>query len=569
MAGPVSAAPIQDATDVVDRLARARVVPVVVIDDAAQADGLGDALVAAGITAVEVTLRTAAGIDVVRRLAGRGDLLVGAGTVLTAAQVDDVVGAGALFVVSPGLDADVVARCLERGVLPLPGVATATEVQRAVALGLSTLKFFPSSQLGGLPTMSALAGPFPGVRFFPSGGVGPDEARELLASELVVAVGASWVAPRADIAAGDLDGLAQRARTTLARVLGSEATGDERTHDESTAAAPAPRAPAPAAGAPVVTLGETMLLFHPPGTGTLAHAPSVAVGIGGAESNVAVALTRLGAPATWIGVLGDDGAGDRIGRELRGEGVHLVVRVDPSVPTGIMIKERPTPGTARVTYHRRGNAGSRLAPADVPLDAIRSASCLHVTGITPALSDSARDAVLLAVDTAVAAGVPVSFDVNHRPSLWRDRDPVPLYRRIAAAATLLFAGEDEAGLLLGDDVSHDAEISTVLETMLDALAALGPRHVVVKRGADGCVARVDGVRYERAAVPVAVVDTVGAGDAFVAGYLAEFVSGLPVESCLETAVTVGAFQCSVPGDWEGLPRRRDLALLGAREPVTR
>ncbi|WP_158261907.1 bifunctional 4-hydroxy-2-oxoglutarate aldolase/2-dehydro-3-deoxy-phosphogluconate aldolase [Labedella gwakjiensis] len=552
----MSGEPAPDATaDVVDRLARAGVVPVVVIDDATHADGLGDALVAAGITAVEVTLRTTAGLDVVRRLAARGDLLVGAGTVLTAAQVDEVADTGATFVVSPGLDADVVARCLDRGVLPLPGVATATEVQRAVSLGLSVLKFFPSSQLGGLPTMSALAGPFPGVRFFPSGGVGPDEARDLLASELVVAVGASWVAPRSDIAAGDLDGLATRAKAALARVLGDGHSGTE----------PAQRASDPTEGTPIVTLGETMLLFHPPGTGTLAHTPSVAVGIGGAESNVAIALARLGAPATWVGVVGDDGAGDRIVRELRGEGVDLIVRVDPYVPTAVMLKERPTPGTARITYHRRGNAGSRIGPADVPLDAIRSASCLHVTGITPALSDSARDAVLLAVDTAVAAGVPVSFDVNHRPSLWRDRDPVRLYRRLASAATLVFAGEDEARLLLGDDVSVDADVSSVAA----ALAAFGPRHAVVKRGADGCVAVVDGVQYERAAVPVAVVDTVGAGDAFVAGYLAEFVSGLPVEGCLETAVTVGAFQCSVPGDWEGLPRRRDLALLAATEPVTR
>ncbi|KQQ06352.1 hypothetical protein ASG06_02460 [Rathayibacter sp. Leaf185] len=314
----------------------------------------------------------------------------------------------------------------------------------------------------------------------------------------------------------------------------------------------------------MVTLGETLALFHT--HGSLAHAGSVDVGIGGAESNVAIALVRLGAEATWIGVLGADSAGERVLRELRGEGVDLVVRRDAEAPTALMIKERPTPATARVTYHRRASAGSTLRPADVPADLVRRASCLHVTGITLALSESAREAALEAVRLAVEAGVPVSFDVNHRPTLWRGRDAAEAYREVARAATLVFAGEDEARLLVGAE--KDAHRLDPLG-LAHALADLGPRHAVVKLGPAGCVAVVDGAELRRAALPITAVDTVGAGDAFVAGYLAEYVQGLPPEDCLGTAVTVGAFQCLAPGDWEGLPRRSDLALLTASEPVQR
>lgn len=173
-----------------------------------------------------------------------------------------------------------------------------------MGLRLSVLKFFPSSLLGGLPALEALAGPFPGVRFFPSGGVDVEEARLLLASPLVLAVGASWLASRADVAAGDSSALAETARAALERVRRP--------------ALPLPALEQRDSSGPIVTLGETLALFHT--HGSLAHAGTAEVGIGGAESNVAIALVRLGAAATWIGVLGTDSAGDRVLRELRGEG---------------------------------------------------------------------------------------------------------------------------------------------------------------------------------------------------------------------------------------------------------
>jgi len=193
--------------DVLSVLSATRLVPVVVLDHAGDADGLAGALVAGGLPVAEVTFRTAAAADSIRAMSARGDILVGAGTVLTPAQVDLAVAAGARFVVSPGLSRAVVERAHELGVLALPGAVTATEVQAALELGVSMVKFFPAGTCGGAAAISALAGPFGGVRFVPTGGVGPKNLGEYLAVPAVAAVGGSWMVPRDLVKAGDLVGI--------------------------------------------------------------------------------------------------------------------------------------------------------------------------------------------------------------------------------------------------------------------------------------------------------------------------------------------------------------------------
>lgn len=208
-------------TDTLAALSAARLVPVVVLDDAALAGPLAEALVAGGLPVAEVTFRTAAAPDAIRAMADRGDVLVGAGTVLTPEQVDQAVAAGASYVVSPGLSRAVVERCQEHGVLALPGAVTATEVQAALELGLTTVKFFPAGTSGGAPAIAALAAPFAGVRFVPTGGVGPGNLHDYLAIPAVAAVGGSWMVPRDRIAAGDLDTV----RRLTAEAVALAATG--------------------------------------------------------------------------------------------------------------------------------------------------------------------------------------------------------------------------------------------------------------------------------------------------------------------------------------------------------
>jgi 2-dehydro-3-deoxygluconokinase len=310
----------------------------------------------------------------------------------------------------------------------------------------------------------------------------------------------------------------------------------------------------------VLTLGETMALFSAVDAGSLAQVDNFRLSMGGAESNVAIGLARLGTPAMWIGRVGSDETGARVLRELRAEGVSVSATVDPEAPTGLMVKSRFAPQLVHVLYHRRGSAGSRLSPADITPALIRSADLLHISGITPALSPSASAAIEYAVDVAVEAGTPVSFDVNHRASLWSADEASDCYRRLASRSTLVFAGEDEARILVDADGP---------ERLAAAICELGPQQAVIKLGAEGCVALIDGVAYSHAAVAVEVVDTVGAGDAFVAGYLSELMAAADPAARLETAVRCGAFACLGTGDWESFPHRANLGLLAGGDPVQR
>jgi 2-dehydro-3-deoxyphosphogluconate aldolase/(4S)-4-hydroxy-2-oxoglutarate aldolase len=205
---------------VLERLARIRIVPVVVIDDAARATELAAALMAGGIPCAEITLRTEAGAAAMAAAASVPGFTVGAGTVLTPDDVDRSADRGAEFIVSPGFDEQVVERALARGLGVLPGIATATELQRARRAGLDAVKFFPADRLGGLDTIAALAAPFPTMRFVPSGGVGPHNAADYLAHPAVLAVSGSWMVPRSEIAAGAFDAIERLTAQAVAVVGG-------------------------------------------------------------------------------------------------------------------------------------------------------------------------------------------------------------------------------------------------------------------------------------------------------------------------------------------------------------
>lgn len=331
----------------------------------------------------------------------------------------------------------------------------------------------------------------------------------------------------------------------------------------------------PGGGPRVVTLGETMALMHSPGVGSLAHVPTVDVGVGGAESNAAIGLSRLGIHAAWLSRVGDDELGRRVVREIRAEGVEVIGVADPERPTGLMIKSHPVANSTAVRYYRAGSAASALTPADLPAGLIEDAEVLHLSGITPVLGDTARHTVRAALERARSAGVRVSFDVNFRATLATREQAAPIFAEIAAGADIVFGGPEELSLLLdaaaGPDpypvpTSPDDE-----EQLLRALAAQGIGEVVDKRGPDGAWALVDGELTEAAGHRVDVVDTVGAGDAFVAGYLSAHLEGLGVAERLARANACGAFMCMSPGDWEGAPRPADLEALTSSDadPVRR
>ncbi len=319
-----------------------------------------------------------------------------------------------------------------------------------------------------------------------------------------------------------------------------------------------PNHPPPAG---LVTAGETMGLLVQATPGAPRNGEAMCFGIGGSESNVAIGVRRLGVPAAWIGRIGDDAAGALILRELRAEQVEPIAAVDPA-PTGLMIRWRPAALYGRVEYHRRGSAGAQLRAADIPEGVVTRAAAFHATGITLALGADPAAAVTHGMAVARAASVPVSFDLNFRRALWTEAEAAPALSAAVRQADVVFAGAEEAAIVTGAAKPLDAAL---------ALEAMGPQQVLITLGAAGCLARIDGTTHEvpaRAVGPM-VLDTVGAGDAFVAGYLAELIGGAAPARRLATAVAAGAWAVTVAGDWEGMPDRRALALLDTTEPVIR
>jgi len=298
----------------------------------------------------------------------------------------------------------------------------------------------------------------------------------------------------------------------------------------------------------VVTIGETLATVRSETVGALSVGSNLRLSFAGAESNVAIGLTRLGHHVRWTGCVGDDDLGRMVVRSLRGEGIDTsYVRVVNDAPTALLVKHQRMAHVSRVAYYRSGSAGARIS-TDLAVAAVADGPrLLHVTGITPALSASAAEAIAMAVTTARQAGALVSFDVNYRAALWpRDRAAAAL-QPLSVQADIVFASEDE----------------------LDLLIPLGKDNVVViTRGADGAAVITADGKHEHPAVDVVAVDTVGAGDAFVAGYLSGLLDGLDVESCLQRGSATAAFAVSTHGDWEGLPTRAELSLLDCDEELT-
>ncbi|MGI8870287.1 MAG: sugar kinase [Mycobacteriales bacterium] len=295
----------------------------------------------------------------------------------------------------------------------------------------------------------------------------------------------------------------------------------------------------------LITLGEAMvLLLAEPGV-PVTEASSFRRLVAGSESNVAIALARLGYRVGFAGRVGADAFGTVVRRAIRGEGVDTSrLRGDDGAPTGVLVRDARPGHATEVLYLRAGSAGSRLAPGDVDDDYVASARILHVTGITPALSTTAADATYRAADAARGAGMVVTLDPNVRRRLGPLEQTLGRIRPLIRRADVVLAGRDEAIALTG---TPDAEAAA------HRLLGAGPRLVVIKDGANGSTA-YDGT--DVLPVPAAsavLVDPVGAGDAYAAGFIDGLLRGTDVAAALHGGTALGALAVGAAGDVEGLP----------------
>ncbi|MFE7710426.1 sugar kinase [Streptomyces sp. NPDC057486] len=311
----------------------------------------------------------------------------------------------------------------------------------------------------------------------------------------------------------------------------------------------------------VVTVGETMAALR--ATGPVKLARPMELSVAGAESNVAIGLARLGHDVSWVGAVGDDEFGALVLRTLRAEQVDVShARADTEGrPTGLLVREDGIGDLAKVRYYRAGSAGAALRPPDV-LAALRPGMrVLHLTGITPALGASAAETVLVAAERARELGATVCLDVNYRARLWSTEQARRTLLPLTHRSDILIASADELHLVGSDP-------SLAEEEAVAALIAEGRREVVITRGGDGaCVTTLEGT-VDSGVRTVPVRDVVGAGDAFVAGYLSALLDDLDVVERLQRATATGAFAVATRGDWEGLPTRSELALLDSPAGTT-
>lgn len=316
----------------------------------------------------------------------------------------------------------------------------------------------------------------------------------------------------------------------------------------------------------VFTFGETMVLFQPEQMLPLEYIHQFPKKIGGAESNVAIGLTRLGHSVTWFSKLGNDPFGRYVLKSIRGEGVDVAsCLLTDEAPTGLLFKEQLSPEDMNVYYYRKGSAASLMQPEELDAGAIAAARILHISGITPALSDSAFATVMEAIEIAKRNGTMIVFDPNLRLKLWSAEQAKKTFNDIAASADVILPGLDEGQLMTAE---------TDVEAVAEALAGDSDKIIVIKLGDQGAYLHSKEQKAYIEGFPVnRIVDPVGAGDGFAAGVISGLLREEPLEQAVRRANAIGAMVVCVSGDIEGLPTfeavERFMKPAGANRDVKR
>lgn len=303
----------------------------------------------------------------------------------------------------------------------------------------------------------------------------------------------------------------------------------------------------------IVLLGEPMGLFMANEPGAISKVKTFTASIAGAEYNVAVGLARLGHTPAYCTRLGFDPMGEKILDGMRGNGIatDLVMQADGEL-TGFMMKSSTQTGDPDIAYYRKGSAASKISPHDIDSLDLYGCERLHVTGIFPAVSESALSATRRLIRRAQALDIPYSFDPNLRPQLWADKKQMVLtLNSLAEGAETVLPGIGEGRQLTGQDTP---------EGIAAFYHGMGVRNVVVKLGADGAYFSEKGGKCGISpGFPVEkIIDTVGAGDGFAAGVVSALAEGEPLEQAAFRGNVIGAIQITHKSDNEGLPTREQL-----------
>ncbi|MDD7794770.1 sugar kinase [Clostridium sp. 'White wine YQ'] len=313
----------------------------------------------------------------------------------------------------------------------------------------------------------------------------------------------------------------------------------------------------------VITIGDGMIAMCPIQKGPIIFSNTFERKVGGAELNVAIGCSRLGLKSGWISRLGNDDFGKYILKTIRGEDVDISeVKLVDGYQTSVYFREVLSDGSSRSFYYREKSPTSTMNPEDLNEEYFKNAKILHITGVFPSINKNNQSVFIEAVKLAKKLNLKVSFDPNIRLKMWTKEEAKYFIQRILPSVDILLIGDKEVELLLED---------TNIEKAIETFHGYGIEKVIVKRGAKGAIGSDGKNIYEVPAIkPKALVDTVGAGDGFAAGFLTALLKGETLESCVTFANAVGSLVVGVEGDNEGLPYYDDVLVhLGQAKKIER
>lgn len=531
---------------VYDRLEQARLVPVIRIEDAAKALPLARAVWEGGLSCVEITFRTPCAAQVIQIISKEfPGMLVGAGTVLTPAQAAEAVEAGAQFIVSPGLNPKTVRWCLGHEITVIPGCATPSDVESAMRLGLTVVKFFPAEASGGLGSLKAMSAPYPGVRFMPTGGICEENLLPYLENPKVLACGGSWMVNDGLIRTGSFEKITE---------LCSRAAALVRSKERPAAKDPAVSFPVFAEDRPLqaLGLGELLLRLSTEGTERISGSRRLLEYPGGAELNVMAGLSQLGLRAGILSKLAENSLGFFLRAEVRRTGVNdrfLLPDTSHGARTGLYFFERGcSPRKSSVLYDRKNSSFTHLAADDIPQEAFGSAQLFYTSGISLACLSQATQILKRFKE----AGSLVAFDVNYRAALWGEEEARSAISAILPFVDILFISEESCRRMFRRTGRREDLLRYFAEEFGIPVVVSSYRTVQDSRtqsfGSLLYRAEDDAFFEEEPYRNIEITDRIGSGDAFVSGVL----FGILERRNLKEAVSYGnaacAVKCTTAGD---------------------
>lgn len=542
---------------VFDKIKQLKMVPVIALEDVSKAPLLAKALCDGGLPCAEVTFRckdAQKSIEEMKKACPQ--MLVGAGTVLTKEQVDLAVGAGAEFIVSPGLNEEIVLYCLEKGVTIIPGVATPGEIEKALSLGLTTVKFFPAEANGGVKMLKALSAPYGMMSFMPTGGISLDNMDSYYALKNVIACGGSFMVTPKLINEGKFDEITSITRKAVEKL--NPSTEDETFSKQKINLSNI-------SGKRVITFGELMLRLAPEGYFRFAQADTLEATFGGGEANVSVSLANFGMNTAFVSKLPAHEIGQAAVNSLRKYGVDTSLIVRGGERVGIYYLEKgASQRPSKVIYDRAGSAIAKAEANDFDWDKIfENAGWFHFTGITPALSDELATIVIEACKAAKERGIVISCDLNYRNKLWSKEKAGQVMGEICKYVDVCIANEEDANDVFNikadntdvtkGEINHEGYKSVakkLAERFGFSYVAITLRESISANDNNWAAMLYDNKDfYFSKKYAVHIVDRVGGGDSFGAGLIYSMMNNENPQKTIEFAVAASCLKHSVEGDF--------------------